>query len=184
MGYEPTKLDTMVTKFMLMTPGKAIYKSFAKKLEIAGDEIVMDFGCGYGTVAKFIAKELHNGHLVCLDTSTKWIELCEKHLKKYSNTSFYDGDIYKYQGEYKEFDKIYAHFVLHDIKDKELEKIIPTFTKLIKAGGKIYFREPLEFRSKVEKIIERLEKEGFRKEKTMIVNVPQMGKCIEGIFIK
>ena len=43
----------------------------------------------------------------------------------------------------RKLDTVYSHFVLHDISESELEKVIPALARALKVGGVFVFREPL-----------------------------------------
>ena len=155
MKHEPSKREITLTKFFLHTPAKTIYRSFADSIPLQGNEIVLDFGSGYGTVAKWIAPRLRRGQLTCADISSLWQAECRKHLAKYKNIIYFNDDIYQL-GPPEQFDIIYAHFVLHDLPYPELETVIPHLIKLLKRGGKLYIREPISDRKKFHTICELL----------------------------
>ena len=124
MKHEPSKREIALTKFFLHTPAKTIYRSFADSIPLQGNEIVLDFGSGYGTVAKWIAPRLRSGQLTCADISSIWQAECRKHLAKYKNIIYFNDDIYQL-GPLEQLDIIYAHFVLHDLPYPELETVNP-----------------------------------------------------------
>ena len=79
MKYEPTRLEIFLTRLAFLLCGKSVYQAFADRLPLDGGEQVLDFGCGMGTVAYYIAKKLPNGHLTCLDISERWLIPAKKH---------------------------------------------------------------------------------------------------------
>ena len=85
MQHEPSKREIALTKFFLHTPAKTIYRSFADSISLQGHEKVLDFGSGYGTVAKWVAPKLTSGQLTCADISSIWQAECRNHLAKYKN---------------------------------------------------------------------------------------------------
>ena len=70
MKYEPSRLEILLTRLAFYFYGKSVYRSFADRLPLKGGERVLDFGCGMGTVAYYVAKRLPLGHLICLDISS------------------------------------------------------------------------------------------------------------------
>jgi SAM-dependent methyltransferase len=81
-------------------------------------------------------------------------------------------------------DTVYSHFVLHDISESELEKVIPALARALKVGGVFVFREPLNEAEKIN-IIKRLMKQNnFILRDSRITDIPVMGNALESIYIK
>jgi ubiquinone/menaquinone biosynthesis C-methylase UbiE len=122
---------------------KPIYSNFVKSLNINGNENVMDYGSGPGTISKMIIKKLSiGGHLTCVDISKVWMGIVKGRLKKFNNVDFMLGDISGLKIPEDHYDLIVIHFVLHDIDvDKRTEKIGILKQKL-KKGGRIHIEEP------------------------------------------
>ena len=53
-----------------------------EKLDLRGDETVLDIGCGDGKVTAAIAAQLPNGRVVGIDSSPQMIELAVRHQVK------------------------------------------------------------------------------------------------------
>ena len=51
MQYEPSLLEITMTRIAFLLYGKSIYRTFADRLPLKGEERVLDFGCRMGTVA-------------------------------------------------------------------------------------------------------------------------------------
>ncbi|NLG88679.1 MAG: class I SAM-dependent methyltransferase [Clostridiaceae bacterium] len=121
MKYEPTRLEIILTRLTFLLCGKSVYQAFADRLPLDGGEQVLDFGCGMGTVAYYVAQKLPHGHLTCLDISERWLYACRKTLRGYRNISFLSGESPLLTNE--SFDVAYCHFVLHDISESELARV-------------------------------------------------------------
>ena len=80
MKHEPARLELFLTRLAFLLCGKSVYQAFADCLPLNGNERVLDFGCGMGTVAYYAAKKLAHGHLTCLDISERWLNACRKTL--------------------------------------------------------------------------------------------------------
>ncbi|HHW00220.1 MAG TPA: class I SAM-dependent methyltransferase [Clostridiaceae bacterium] len=182
MGYEPAGLEIFLTRLAFLLYGKSVYQAFAERLPLEGGEQVLDFGCGMGTVAYYVAKKLNHGHLTCLDISGRWLNACRKTLRSYGNVIFLQGESSLLTNE--SFDVAYCHFVLHDISESELERVIPALVKSLKLGGVLVFREPLDDTKKIG-VIKRLMKEnGLLLKDSRITDIPIMGNALESIYIK
>jgi ubiquinone/menaquinone biosynthesis C-methylase UbiE len=184
MKYEPPNFEIFLTRLTFCFFGKAVYKEYADRLPLSGDETVLDFGSGMGTVAYYAAKRLPRGHLTCADISTRWLAACRKTLRRCPGISFYQGDLYTLPLPNASFDLINCHFVLHDIPDGELTKILPVLAELLKTKGLLAFREPLEETKKLSNIQCLIEQNGLSKKDSRVTDAPFMGNTLESIYIK
>lgn len=182
MKQEPELLEILLTKFALLFYGKSVYRSFADRLPLAGGEEVLDFGCGMGTVACYAAEKLPHGHLTCLDVSRRWQKACRKTLRKKNNVTFMLSETPALRKEH--FDVVYCHFVLHDISDEELHKVITVLAQSLKPGGVFVFREPLKEVEKLGVIKGRIAASGLNLEDSRVTDIPLMGNALESIYTK
>lgn len=182
MKCEPTRLEIFLTRLAFFFCGKSVYKTFADSLPLEGGERVLDFGCGMGTVAYFVAKRLPHGQLTCLDISGHWLDVCRKALRNCGNVIFLHGDATLLKDE--SFDVVYCHFVLHDIPVSELERVISALAKCIKPGGLLVFREPLGETGKIGVIKRLLKQSMFFQRDSRITDIPLMGNSLESVYIK
>jgi len=182
MKYEPTCLEIFLTRFAFLFYGKSVYQAFADRLPLDGGEQVLDFGCGMGTVAYYIAKKLPHGHLTCLDISKRWLNACCKTLRGYRNISFMLSESLQLTNE--SFDVVYCHFVLHDITENELERVIPALAGSLKPGGVFVFREPFNEMKKMSLIKRLVEQNRLIPKDSRITDIPMMGNALESIYIK
>lgn len=180
---EPSVLELMLTKLAFLLYGKHVYKDFADRLPFMGNEYVLDFGCGMGTVAYYAAKRLPHGQLVCADISHRWLKSCSKTLRRYSNIIFQKLNANSLNLSIG-FDVVYCHFVLHDILMNELVLVIPLLADCLKSGGKLVFREPLNGAEKLSIIKRLLEQNGLSLNDSRITDIPYMGNALESTYIK
>lgn len=184
MKYEPPNLEIFLTWLAFRFFGKAVYKDYADRLPLHGAETVLDFGSGMGTVAYYAVRRLPRGHLSCADISTRWLAACRKTLHRCSGVSFLQGDLYTLQLPKATFDLIYCHFVLHEIPDGELAKVLPALVELLKPKGLLAFREPLQETKKLGSIQCLIEQNGLSKKDSRVTDAPLMGNTLENIYIK
>jgi len=182
MTHEPARLEIFLTKLAFLFCGKSVYKAFADRLPLSGNEKVLDFGCGMGTVAYYAAKSLPNGHLTCLDISKRWLKACRRTLRGYKNISFLLWESPLLTNE--SFDVAYCHFVLHDISESELARVINTLAKALKPGGVFVFREPLNETKKISLIKRLAEQNRLIPKDSRITDIPMMGNALECVYIK
>lgn len=182
MKYEPLRCEIWITWLAFHTPVRRIYRDFADALLLKGHENVMDFGSGLGTVARFAAKKLRSGHLCCVDISQRWLAACRRTLKSCNNVSYLQGEVYRFGLPPRSFDVIYCHFVLHDIPDARLQKAVPALAALLKEGGRLIFREPIENASKVRFIQTLLLQCGLKPQSGRIIRIALMGSTLESVY--
>lgn len=182
MQHEPARLEIFLTRLAFLLCGKSVYQAFADRLPLNGNERVLDFGCGMGTVAYYAAKKLTHGHLTCLDISERWLNACRKTLRSYGNITFLQSESLMLANE--SFDVAYCHFVLHDISESELRTVIPALGKSIKPGGALVFREPLNETEKLSIIKRLIGQSGMFLKDSRIIDVPLMGNALESIYTK
>lgn len=179
---EPAYSEIFLTKLAFFFCGKSVYKAFADRLPLAGNEQVLDFGCGMGTVAHYTAKRLVYGNLTCLDVSRRWLNACRKTLRRHENVTFLHAEAPALTE--KSFDVVYCHFVLHDIADSELETVITALVKSLKSGGHLIFREPLQEAEKLAIIKKLMVQSRLTPKESRITDVPLMGNALESVYIK
>jgi ubiquinone/menaquinone biosynthesis C-methylase UbiE len=175
-------LEIFLTSIEFLFFGESVYKSFAERLPLEGGEKVLDFGCGMGTVAYYVAKKLPHGHLTCLDISGRWLNACRKTLHCFRNIIFMQCKFPELENE--SFDAAYCHFVLHDIPERELERIIPALIKSIKPHGLFIFREPLNDTKKISVIKRLTGQNNLILKDSRITDVPVMGNALESVYVK
>ena len=182
MKHESTRLEIFLTRLAFFFYGKSVYQAFVDRLTLDGGERVLDFGCGMGTVAYYVAKKLPHGHLTCLDISGRWLTVCRKTLRSYNNTVYLHCESPVLEND--SFDVVYCHFVLHDISESELARVIPALAGALKPGGVLVFREPLHETVKIN-IIKRLigQSRLFLKD-SRITDIPLMGNALESVYSK
>jgi trans-aconitate 2-methyltransferase len=106
------------------------------KLDLKGNEDVLDLGCGDGKITVEIAKDLFNGTVTGVDNSEEMITLAnEKYPKdRYKNLSFYVMDakelIYT-----NRFDIVFSNAALHWVDDHR--SALKGINRSLRKGGRI-----------------------------------------------
>jgi trans-aconitate 2-methyltransferase len=105
------------------------------ELHFAGNEGILDLGCGDGTITHQLAEMVPHGEVVGIDASKGMITTSLKY-KKARNVHFELKDINDIN--YKEqFDFVFSNATLHWVKDHR--KLLNTIYQALKDRGKIRF---------------------------------------------
>jgi SAM-dependent methyltransferase len=107
-------------------------------LELRGDEVVLDFGCGSGRIAYWIAPKVKK--VIGLEGTPEMIQLAERNRKAQNvELILYDGihfPVLPYT-----FDLILSAGVLQYMEGKTLKKTVSELTQYLKNGGRFYLIE-------------------------------------------
>lgn len=111
-------------------------RELIEKLEIKGNEKVLDIGCGDGKITAEIAEKLSEGSIIGVDISKEMIDLAIGSFpnKNYKNMIFKLCDASKLNFE-EEFDIIFSNAVLHWIKNHL--PVIKGIRKALREKGKV-----------------------------------------------
>lgn len=98
-----------------------LHKSWKTKavnlLDIQENDKILDLCCGSGDITELIAKKFPNNQVIAVDFSEKMLQIAEKRLNKYSNTTILQADAYNLPFQSDTFDKIIISFGLRNLKD-------------------------------------------------------------------
>lgn len=115
-------------------------------LNINGQSMVLDIGCGVGRWGDEIIPQLTTGKYIGIDYSEDFINIAKETLESSGKSSFYKGsfqeteNILKNNG-YSTFDTILINGVLMYINDDEIENCLRSVCKLAHKGTRIYIKE-------------------------------------------
>ena len=117
-------------------------------LELKGDEVVLDFGCGSGRFSYWIASRVKK--VVGLEVTAEMVELAERY-RTAENVEFmvYDGvhfPVIPYS-----FDLILSVGVLQIMKGELLKNTLSSLAQYLKKDGRFYFIEQVSDSPKVER---------------------------------
>jgi len=118
----------------------AVQQSWAReliaRLNLRGDEHVLDAGCGDGKVTAEIARALPRGSVTGADASPQMIEFARKTFSagKFSNLRFRVMDARKIKFE-RRFDLVFSNAALHWVDDHET--VLRGAASVLKPGGRL-----------------------------------------------
>lgn len=101
-------------------------------LQLHGNELILDLGCGDGVLTEHLAEFVPEGKVLGIDASIGMIETAEKLTRE--NLKFMQMDINQMNFQ-SEFDVIFSNAALHWVKDHEL--LLNHAFSALKKGGVI-----------------------------------------------
>lgn len=124
------------------------------KLQLKGNERVLDIGCGEGKVTAEIAKRLPTGSVLGIDSSEEQIRFARKNFpsERFSNFAFETMGARKLRFNDK-FDVVFSNATLHWINDHLA--VLKGIKKSLKPSGKVLLQ--MGGRGNAAKILEVLE---------------------------
>jgi ubiquinone/menaquinone biosynthesis C-methylase UbiE len=142
--YEPPSLEVALTLGLGLTVLSPYYRGFVRKLNLRGDERVLDYGSGAGILSRHIAARLRRGggHLDCVDISHGWMRVIQRTLRRYHNVNYHLGPITQLDLPDNAYDVVVIHFVLHEVSPAQRPAVIKALARCLKPDGYIALREP------------------------------------------
>jgi trans-aconitate methyltransferase len=104
------------------------------KLNLSGNEQVLDLGCGDGKVSAAIAGKVTSGEVTGIDASEEMVRLAQQIHSGYSNLFFENVNAANFTYPLK-FDVIFSNAVLHWVKDHKV--VLTNCQQSLKTGGKV-----------------------------------------------
>ena len=105
-----------------------------ERLNLKGNEIVLDAGCGSGRLTKIISTKLPKGKVFAVDLDSSMIKLANERLGKISNVKFIQSNICDIELQDK-IDVIFSNAVLHWISNHR--KVFEHFWQILKPNGQL-----------------------------------------------
>jgi SAM-dependent methyltransferase len=115
-------------------------------LELKGDEIVMDFGCGRGRIAYWIAPKVKK--VVGLEITREMIDLAERH-RTAENVEFMVYDGVRFPVVPYPFDIILSLWVLQYMEGEKLKRTVSELAQHLREDGKLCLIEQASDNPKV-----------------------------------
>lgn len=111
------------------------------RLELSGDEVVLDAGCGSGRVTEKLLERLPDGHVVALDASESMLAEARRRLAERSDTSvsFVQCDLLELEpavlGEWAPLDAVLSTATFHWVLDHD--KLFRNLASVLESGGQL-----------------------------------------------
>jgi ubiquinone/menaquinone biosynthesis C-methylase UbiE len=141
---EPSRIGIALTLLASRIARRRRYEGFVEGIGLHGNEMVLDFGAGWGDISYFIAARLNKGgRVTALDVSKEWQEVARKRLRMFQNIDYVNADVRSDGLTDASYDVIVINYVLHDIPKNERATTVKELAKKLKPAGFIELREPI-----------------------------------------
>ncbi|MCH7567889.1 MAG: methyltransferase domain-containing protein [Nanoarchaeota archaeon] len=150
----PEKVKARWNIYEYTSPKTNLIQEAINKLDLKGNETILDIGCGDGNFLSHIKASGHKGKLAGLDTNEKMF-----HKNKQEGIEFIVGGADKLSFPDKSIDIIIAFFMLYHMPN--IQKTLHEWNRVLKIEGKLIISTSSQenrakhkkFRKEVEKII-------------------------------
>ena len=186
MSGEPNRLQV----FFAVQLGARIsrpYKRYVDSFGLVGNEMVLDYGSGWGRISQHIVERLsQGGHLTCVDVSKVWIEALQKRLEEYSNVDYKLGDIVALYIADSAYDIVVVHNVLHHVAKDEQQEKVAILARKLKPHGRLLIREftRAEHGTPTAEIRALMSAAGLHERESRMTRSVIMGEVFDGVFDK
>ncbi|MBT3456224.1 methyltransferase domain-containing protein [bacterium] len=136
--------------------------STIEKIELSGNESVLDIGCGDGRITAEIAKQVPNGYVLGVDVSKNMIEEAIKSFASIKNLEFQLTDAAKFSTE-KKFDLAVSFSAFHWIKDQV--STLKNIYNFLNNGGKLIIQMVAKHKSPIREVYEQKKWKNILKDK-------------------
>jgi trans-aconitate 2-methyltransferase len=105
------------------------------RLELAGDETVLDAGAGTGVVTALLADRLPRGRVIALDAAPQMVEFARQRFEGRDNVEVVQADLYDFDLEGRTVDAVFSTATFHWVKDHEA--LWKNVRQVLNPGGKL-----------------------------------------------
>ncbi len=186
MSFEiPTRQEKIGLRIEWVLDGPLI-RPYLRRLELRGDETILEIGCGGGAVTRQLLRLLPRGKVVGVDPSAYWVDYARKRLRRAPNVELFAADVLSLNLEPGNFDAALLHYVLHDIGAADRPTTMERIYELLKDGGRLFLREPAKESHGMpsDEIRGLTESAGFREESGVVRTAFLVGVHFDGVFRK
>jgi ubiquinone/menaquinone biosynthesis C-methylase UbiE len=164
------------------------YKRYVDSFSLVGNEVMLDYGSGWGRISRYIAERLlpGKGQLTCVDVSRVWMETIQKRLRKYPNVDYKLGDIATLDIADNAYDIVVVHFVLHHVDKDQRQARVDILARKLKPHGRLFLREPTreQHGTPVVEIRDLMSTAGLHEHESRMSKSLLMGEVFDGVFDK
>jgi ubiquinone/menaquinone biosynthesis methyltransferase len=139
----PAEFDKIANKYDIATYLSQGYmddlRISAQRMNLKGNETVLDLCCGTGKSTLACLEQVPNGNVVGVDNSSEMLAVANKKLTTYNNCSFQLQDAMLIDFADNSFDAIFMAYGIRNMPD--YEKCVANLYRILKPGGTLCFHE-------------------------------------------
>lgn len=117
------------------TPQAAWGRAVLERLELAGDETVLDAGCGSGRVTEMLLERLPRGRVLAVDGSASMLEAARERLAGDDRVEFVQADLLELDLGGRAVDAVLSTATFHWIKDHA--RLFARLHAALRPGGQL-----------------------------------------------
>lgn len=108
-----------------------------QRISFTKDSVILDAGCGSGSMTRLLAKSAPDGRVTGVDTNANYVKYAAEHAKDENlhNIRFEKGDIFSLPFENDTFDLVWSKYVFQWVNDPI--HAVEEFKRVTCRGGKI-----------------------------------------------
>lgn len=105
------------------------------RLELTGDEIVLDAGAGTGAVSAVLAARLPDGHVIAMDASPSMVAAADERFADATNVEVMQGDLSDFDLGGRKVDAVLSTATFHWVKDHD--QLWRNLHAVLRPGGQL-----------------------------------------------
>lgn len=116
-----------------------------RHIEVRPDDVVLDLGCGSGSMSRMIAKAFPLARLTGIDLRQEYVEFARRRVAQeyLPNLDFKQGDIFALPYPDASIDVVWTKYVLQWLKDPQAA--LAEISRILKPGGRIVSVDFVDF---------------------------------------
>jgi putative AdoMet-dependent methyltransferase len=103
-----------------------------ERAEISPTSTVVDLGCGTGNTSALVPAA---GRLICVDVSTKMMELARPKLAHLPSVEYVQADLLEFFDEPRELDRLISTYAVHHLVEDEKRELLMRVAASLPPGG-------------------------------------------------